>query len=82
MYGTADPDSAARLCAVAATRAQAPRHDARLIRTEVRQHSFASGGHPNTWGVWPVWQYVDKPGTDFGGPFYSLAYLRALAEED
>ncbi len=79
MYGTADQDTAARLCAVASQYAAAPRLDARLVRAEVRQHSFISGGSPNTWGVWPGWVYVDMPeGPEFGGPFYPLDYLRAL----
>lgn len=51
--------------------------DARIVRYEVRAHSWDKAGAPLTWGVWPVWEYVDRPdlGANFGGPFMALSSL-------
>jgi hypothetical protein len=82
MYGTTRED-ADSLCALAnEQRIGFPpaRSDARIVRYEVRAHSWHEDSSPRTWGVWPVWEYNDRPdlGANFGGPFMDLSTLRDL----
>lgn len=42
-----------------------------VTKWEVRAYSWNIANNPETYGVWPVWAYADRPdlGAQFGGPF-------------
>jgi hypothetical protein len=77
MYGTTH-ERAEALAQKAAGLNLQPFHDKRVVRFEVRPHAWQEGTNlPTRWGVWPVWEYADRPdlGPQFGGPFLVLDHI-------